>query len=300
MDPIDIVLVEPLGDDFSPSLFTKGNSLEPVSLEWLAAYVQANAPQGRYDITVVQQRGESDQQLVDAICDLHPAVVGLSMRTHYYGRCKEMAMQIKQRLPSTLIVVGGHHPSIAHEVGFEPQFDVAVIGEGEVTFFEVMEIWREYLCSRLGAESHLSWDEAVSQREVAGISCIRDGREYLGPRRARIGDLDSLPLPVRSEGMLRDCRQWNLVYPIPERQRCVAQVSWSRGCNGRCTFCTSPVLWEGDDDGSTVHSGPVDDFAKAIRQGRPPQTGLEQALLVQRISDAIYRSASTGTAAPVV
>jgi len=62
----------------------------------------------------------------------------------------------------------------------------------------------------------------------------------------------------------------------------------------------SHVLWEGDDDGSTVHSGPVDDFAKAIRQGRPPQTGLEQALLVQRISDAIYRSASTGTAAPVV
>ena len=38
----------------------------------------------------------------------------------------------------------------------------------------------------------------------------------------------------------------------------------------------------------------LDDFALAIREGRRPQTGLEEALLVQRISDAIYASSASG------
>jgi predicted dehydrogenase len=41
----------------------------------------------------------------------------------------------------------------------------------------------------------------------------------------------------------------------------------------------------------------LDDFAQAIREGRRPQTGLEEALLVQRISDAIYASSASGQAA---
>jgi predicted dehydrogenase len=47
------------------------------------------------------------------------------------------------------------------------------------------------------------------------------------------------------------------------------------------------------------HSGmrqQLDDFAAAIREGRPPQTGLEEALLVQQITDAIYASSASGQA----
>jgi predicted dehydrogenase len=40
----------------------------------------------------------------------------------------------------------------------------------------------------------------------------------------------------------------------------------------------------------------LDNFARAIREGRRPQTGLEEALLVQRISDAIYASSASGQA----
>jgi predicted dehydrogenase len=43
----------------------------------------------------------------------------------------------------------------------------------------------------------------------------------------------------------------------------------------------------------------VQDFCAAIREGRQPKTGLEQALVVQQISDAIYRSAQLGQAVEV-
>jgi predicted dehydrogenase len=61
----------------------------------------------------------------------------------------------------------------------------------------------------------------------------------------------------------------------------------------------SSVVWEGEEDAARVHDGPVQDFCAAIREGRPPKTSLEQALVVQQISDAIYRSAELGRAVVV-
>ena len=43
----------------------------------------------------------------------------------------------------------------------------------------------------------------------------------------------------------------------------------------------------------------LDDFAAAIREGRRPETGLEEALLVQQITDAIYASAAAGQAVEI-
>lgn len=62
---------------------------------------------------------------------------------------------------------------------------------------------------------------------------------------------------------------------------------------------TSKVIWEGDDDWQAMHAGPVQDFAAAIRENRPPRTGLEQALVLQQITDAIYASAQTGAAVTI-
>lgn len=57
------------------------------------------------------------------------------------------------------------------------------------------------------------------------------------------------------------------------------------------------VLWEGDEASQTLeHDGVVMDFVAAIREKRPPRTTLEQALLVARVTDAIYASADTGKA----
>jgi predicted dehydrogenase len=60
----------------------------------------------------------------------------------------------------------------------------------------------------------------------------------------------------------------------------------------------SETLWQGDETGS-AHNGPTTDFAQAIRGNRQPMTSLEQALVVQQISDAIYASAQRGAAVEI-
>jgi len=60
----------------------------------------------------------------------------------------------------------------------------------------------------------------------------------------------------------------------------------------------SSVLWEGE----TAPGGNplvIEDFARAIREGRQPATDLEKALIIARITDAIYASAASGRAVEV-
>lgn len=59
------------------------------------------------------------------------------------------------------------------------------------------------------------------------------------------------------------------------------------------------VVWSGEMDAPSVHGGPVTDFVNAILTGAPPRTTLEQALVIQQITDAIYRSAECGEMAPI-
>lgn len=57
------------------------------------------------------------------------------------------------------------------------------------------------------------------------------------------------------------------------------------------------VLWEGPDTGAGAANKLIlEDFALAIREGRPTRTSLENSLLIARITDAIYASAECGDA----
>lgn len=55
-------------------------------------------------------------------------------------------------------------------------------------------------------------------------------------------------------------------------------------------------LWQGDDDGVSINQLLLEDFARAIREGRQPTTSLERARVMQQLTDAIYESAATGRA----
>jgi predicted dehydrogenase len=59
------------------------------------------------------------------------------------------------------------------------------------------------------------------------------------------------------------------------------------------------TLCRADEDHGSVHEGPVNDFARAIRSGVAPQTDLQRARLIQCVTDAIYASAANGEAVTV-
>jgi predicted dehydrogenase len=62
---------------------------------------------------------------------------------------------------------------------------------------------------------------------------------------------------------------------------------------------SSQVIWEGNDTGRGGSPLVIEDFVLAVREGRPPATGLEQALVMMQITDAIYESARTGRAVTI-
>jgi len=56
---------------------------------------------------------------------------------------------------------------------------------------------------------------------------------------------------------------------------------------------SEPIWQEGDESPS---DGVLENFVHAVREGKKPKTTLEQALLMQKITDAIYESSRTGQA----
>ena len=67
----------------------------------------------------------------------------------------------------------------------------------------------------------------------------------------------------------------------------------------RANGTTTQTLWTGSESYMDIHRALLEDFATAVRTGRPPKTTLAQALVVQQITDAMYRSAETGEAVEV-
>ena len=62
----------------------------------------------------------------------------------------------------------------------------------------------------------------------------------------------------------------------------------------------SKVVWEGKDPSPNGNPLVIEDFARAIREERPPATSLEHALTMAQITDAIYASAHSGQAVDIV
>ena len=61
----------------------------------------------------------------------------------------------------------------------------------------------------------------------------------------------------------------------------------------------STSLSETGEAPASPHNNPLSDFAAGIRENRQPLTSLENALVVQKITDAIYASAETGKAVEI-
>jgi len=60
---------------------------------------------------------------------------------------------------------------------------------------------------------------------------------------------------------------------------------------------TSETIWEQGED--EAHGGVLEEFVGAIRGGPPPRTDLEKALLMQKITDAIYASGESSQSVPI-
>ena len=142
-----------------------------------------------------------------------PRIVGLSVLTLNSGRAFELTEKIKQIDPSTLVVLGGIHPTVAAEESIrKPGVDIVVRGEGELTFNELVSLFLR----------------GMDCRGILGVTVLQDGQVFHQPGRPLIDHLDEIP-PFPFE-MFES--KLNL-YPG------FSSVTGSRGCPYNCSFCSS-------------------------------------------------------------
>ncbi|MDP3791606.1 MAG: radical SAM protein [Candidatus Omnitrophota bacterium] len=207
-------------------------------------YVASSLMKNNHDVIFLDIT-EKDLGLLNRIRDRKPDIVGISVTTPQLKLAKTVIGLIKNLMPGVPIVAGGIHPSY-----FKSKFmdelgvDYIIYGEGEVTMCELCD------CLRHGS-SDLSKIHGLIFRG-------RDGGITVNPPRKLIEDLDTLAFPARElvnyetylqpPGLIRGV--WT--------RRC-ANITTSRGCPGRCTYCGVNYLW-----GNTYRRRSVDNVLEEI------------------------------------
>jgi len=192
-------------------------------------YLAAVAERAGHEAAIVDcARGLPVTAVDDGVRAFEPDLVGFTATTPTFTSAAAAARRVRDLRPAATLVVGGPHPSVMPEHALrEGPFDIAVIGEGDATFAELL--------------AHLSTGSPASLDEVAGLAFLRDGSFVRTAPRPLIEDLDDLPLPARH--LLPPLAAYSPT-PASYRHLPLAHVMTSRGCPSRCTFCDRGVFGE--------------------------------------------------------
>ncbi len=234
-----------------PELFLRGlghtRQVQPLGLASVGAAI-ADLAEVRFLLpdTRAWQGEDPWAELSAAVVAEAPDVVAFTAVTATFGAAAHFASLIRARHPGLPIVIGGVHATTLPQATLEqaPAIDVAVIGEGEHTFRE--------LITAIAAAGGVP--DAAVLAGIAGL-CFRDGGGIRrSPSRAPIDDLDSLPLPLRD----------GFVWPDDIHDGLYQAVVTLRGCPYKCIYCAVPSL----DDRRTRYRSParVADEIEGLRE----------------------------------
>jgi len=174
-----------------------------------------------YMISVMRQKFDNDtiefrvvnSDLEKNIAEFKPDVVGISSVSMNYNIAKELAKVAKNH--SLPVIIGGYHISYVPD-SMTDDMDVGVIGEGETTICELVELF-----IRKG-----SFD-VKELGKIDGLVYRDTGALRTTKARETIKVLDDIPLPARD---------------VLENGE-MSYMFTSRGCPYRCAFCSSTRFW---------------------------------------------------------
>ncbi len=160
-----------------------GGFAQPLGLLYLISVLRRDFP-GQFEIDLVEQAlyNLDLKQMQERINAFRPDVIGFSCISVEADEMAQVARIARELNPQCLTILGGPHAKFFYDQALEnPDIDLAVIGEGERTFPELLR--------KLMAEQPVD--------DVKGIAFKKDGRVILAAPRETIDDLDSPPFPAR-------------------------------------------------------------------------------------------------------
>lgn len=174
--------------------------------------------QEEFKVNIVDMRlGIKVHTLIKQISTYAPSIIGITLTTLNYKTAYRLIATIKKQFPGIPIVIGGPHvTTFAATILQETDADLAVTGEGERTLVEIATQIYQKTCN-FNDISGLVW---------------RDGKKITAnlPRKPS-SSLDNLAFP-----------RYDLS-PLGEYIDNKIPILTSRGCPGRCVYCSVNSLF---------------------------------------------------------
>lgn len=182
----------------------------PLGVARLSAYLKKTSDSLETSISFMSNN------VTDAISHHNPDILAFSSTSRYFLKLVELGKQLNKQFDIP-VVWGGVHISIAPN-DLPEYAALAVLGEGEETFTEVLEHYKDKVFHGL--------------ENISGIAYRHNNIIIINEKRPLISSLDILPYPdlelVRTS--------------FEETGRAVMLTS--RGCPYKCRFCASSIFWD--------------------------------------------------------
>jgi radical SAM superfamily enzyme YgiQ (UPF0313 family) len=199
----------------------------------------------RVDFIDIRRDGVGREELKDRVKKGGYLMVGVKVFSISVTEANEVINAVREADPNTTIVIGGPHSTYAPEEAMRscPQADVGFIGEAEGSIAE--------LARRIEKHEPLTDLDSIVYREN-GSTRVNRKKHFL--------PLENLPIPA-----------WDLMDPhlyakyenlwFFSRGSLIANISVSRGCPFKCTFCSDFIV-----SGSKVRYRSIDDVMEEVKR----------------------------------
>lgn len=196
-----------------------GVNMPPLGLIYISGYAREN---GYKEIKIIDT--EVSGYSIEMVKEYNPDVIGISSVSPNFQAACNIADEIKKHL-SVPVILGGVHVTVAPKESMEKclSFDYAVIGEGEITFKELLDAIKNN----------------TPVNDIKGIVYRENNSIFQTAPRELVKDLDILPFPARK---LIEYTKYNFSVPKSGIAPLTLMVT-SRGCPYDCIFCASKTIW---------------------------------------------------------
>jgi radical SAM superfamily enzyme YgiQ (UPF0313 family) len=169
--------------------------------------------------------GLSDEEIKDKIKKINPEMVGISsIFSSQFHNTVHVSRLVKEVL-DVPVVIGGVHPTFESENILRDNYsiDAVVSGEGEFTMLDLAN--------------------KGSFEDINGLIYKKESNIIRNNDRGLVKNLDEIPSPAFHLFDMEKYIQINKPFNhFPKKDR-VLSITTSRGCYGRCTFCSSAKFW---------------------------------------------------------
>jgi anaerobic magnesium-protoporphyrin IX monomethyl ester cyclase len=208
-----------LADNHGPVL-GKDQTSASLSLLYLASYLKQQRPDTEF---VYLPQARTPEQHLEMLKHFRPHFYAISFTSYSAPAAYELIRMVKAHFPEVVVVCGGSHATPRpREVLERSGADVCVLGEGEVTFCEIVAAY--------GNLPH-------ALHKIHGIAFLDGEQLVVTPTRKSINDIDTIPFPLRD--LVDDHDYCGLTY---SKARPNTEMVITRGCPLRCVFCANPVF----------------------------------------------------------